>query len=566
MGSKTEKEQLSSIKMSINGIQLLFDEQHPLLVQNRDDSFLELGIKAYTQTDTGFNFYFDHDMLVEVSFQDEKRQILQIQVQPPQSLLPLKSVRLPFLRTGLVNDRVLPNPPGLLYTNEGEDYLLSMPPRSFIDEDKSQLVIPGDTAKTLRLSRNEARPENVLAGFSPSILNSLSPKDYQTTLNDYISLAYNSWRTTRYSSATGTWTKRDSEGRFDEEIMVALLSEAWERNEYARVFNEMRSSADLNPEKLTYRSSVFLGNLIRMTQVMDKSDTTETERIDHLIKQGDQELFLKPGLYQFAVDRGSEYLASDLLNFLDSLDLESVSLPILLGVMQNIYLSESSFPELDARIKKMEEFLQSRIIPAITHSVEGYFLLTGENQSGTYWSILAGAILIKDGQRTGDENISALGKALILSAVKLSDESAYLPASIEFANGAISALNKSLAPEETYWLINSNKSYPHHISLYKELGPGHWFYTLAQVNKINISSSEYRFNISFPRSRTHYLIFRGMPRIDPQEGMQLFGITWRNDSRFEVYSKGRYYNPENKTLMIKYSDDSVQRDIVIWLK
>ncbi len=123
---------------------------------------------------------------------------------------------------------------------------------------------------------------------------------------------------------------------------------------------------------------------------------------------------------------------------------------------------------------------------------------------------------------------------------------------------------KYKGPEDFYWLLQDNPSYPHEVSLYSQLGPGHWFYTLAQVNSVTIKPDEYRFNLSYPRSRMHYIFFRGLNTIDPMSGMQLFGITWRNAPDYEVYSKGRYYNPDTKTLMVKYYDDSVQRDIVVW--
>jgi integrase len=53
--------------------------------------------------------------------------------------------------------------------------------------------------------------------------------------------------------------------------------------------------------------------------------------------------------------------------------------------------------------------------------------------------------------------------------------------------------------------------------------------TTSQLMRyINIKPDEYRFNLSYPRSRMHHLFFRGLNTIDPLSGMQLFGITWRN--------------------------------------
>jgi len=46
--------------------------------------------------------------------------------------------------------------------------------------------------------------------------------------------------------------------------------------------------------------------------------------------------------------------------------------------------------------------------------------------------------------------------------------------------------------------------------------------------------------------------------------MELFGQTWRDAPDFEIYSKGRHYDQGSDTLMIKYYDDSVRREIVLF--
>lgn len=564
LGQGNEPEKIGSLTLGANGFQFLFDRQHPLVIQNRDESFNELQVQSYTSITNGYRIGFDQGVELDFTFSDEQKQALQILVRPPRDLIPLKSLRIPFANPSLSTARVLSNPPGILFNNNSSEFLLSLPPRSYVDDQKNMLVLPGDAEKNIRLAKNETKPDNILAGFSPASLAGITPKDYQTTLSEYVTGAYNAWRTSRYNSANGTWSNRENESKFNEEIMVSLLAEAWNRNEYTRVFNEMRSCADIHPDKITYRSSVFLGNLRRLTTQLDSADKEESERLRLMLNQKDPEIFLNPGLYQFAIDRGEKYLAPEILAFLDSLNPEELSLPLLLGVMQNLYLTESGFDDLESRISRYEGLIKSKIVPQIIHTVEGYYLQSEPNQASSYQNILAGCILQKAGQRNGDENIKALGQALVLSVIKLADELSYLPATIDMASGTIAGVNKSLAPEETYWLLHNNPAYPQHVSLSRDLGPGHWFYTIAQINKVSIKSNEYRINISYPRERTHYLIFRGMPKVDPQNGMQLFGITWRNAPDFEVWSKGRYYNPDNKTLMIKYYHDSVQNDIVIW--
>ena len=46
--------------------------------------------------------------------------------------------------------------------------------------------------------------------------------------------------------------------------------------------------------------------------------------------------------------------------------------------------------------------------------------------------------------------------------------------------------------------------------------------------------------------------------------MELFGQTWRDAPDFEIYSKGRHYDAQTDTLMIKYYDDSVRREMAVF--
>jgi hypothetical protein len=194
---------------------------------------------------------------------------------------------------------------------------------------------------------------------------------------------------------------------------------------------------------------------------------------------------------------------------------------------------------------------------------EGFFFQTKPNKGDGYYTVLAGRILERAGERSGDSRLIALGRNMVVSVLKLADELGFVPNQIDFSAGAIAAQLKYRAPEDFYWLVHRNPAYPREVSLYSQLGPGHWFYTIATVNSIDITPNRYTFNISYPKSRLHFLFFRGLNTIDPSSGMKLFGITWRNDRDFEIYNHGRYYNPDTKTLMVKYTDDTVQRDIII---
>ncbi|MFW5688879.1 MAG: hypothetical protein ACOC1U_04830, partial [Spirochaetota bacterium] len=116
-------------------------------------------------------------------------------------------------------------------------------------------------------------------------------------------------------------------------------------------------------------------------------------------------------------------------------------------------------------------------------------------------------------------------------------------------------------PEALYPLLAEAPAYPRQVSLYEEVGSGHWVWTIVPVTPVRLTEGEWRFELTYPRLRTFFLTFQGIPEFTR---MELFGQTWRNAPDFEIYSKGRHYNDETDTLMIKYYDDSVRREVVVF--
>ena len=86
-------------------------------------------------------------------------------------------------------------------------------------------------------------------------------------------------------------------------------------------------------------------------------------------------------------------------------------------------------------------------------------------------------------------------------------------------------------------------------------------WTAVDVTPVTLTDTEWRFRLEYPRLQTHYLYIQGVPSFSR---LELFGQTWRNAPDFEIYSKGRHYNEASDTLMIKYYDDSVERDVAIF--
>ncbi len=162
--------------------------------------------------------------------------------------------------------------------------------------------------------------------------------------------------------------------------------------------------------------------------------------------------------------------------------------------------------------------------------------------------------------RTNNQLHRDIGRTLIVAALALADENGFLPRVLLASGRTVQGQDGSFGLEAVYPLLIDNQAYPHLVSLYDQFGEGSWMWTVSEVSEIERQGSDVRIEVRYPRNRTHFLILQGIP---PFAEMQLFGQAWRNDPAFESYAKGRHYNPESNTLMIKYTDNSVVRDIVL---
>jgi hypothetical protein len=230
-------------------------------------------------------------------------------------------------------------------------------------------------------------------------------------------------------------------------------------------------------------------------------------------------------------------------------------------MLRNYYLADFPNAETAEVFARFTAAVEARVLPNLFRAQEaGFFLRSGPGRVDVFESILAGRILEAAGAERGDERLVTVGRNLVSSALALSDGDGFVPAVLYVGDDGLEGVEGALGPERFYEILSDNPAYPRQISLAEEIGRGTWMWTVAQIVDIDADTERHRFTIAYPRNRTHYIILQGIPTFT---GMELFGQQWRNDPSFESYIKGRHYNPRTDTLMIKYTDNSVQGDIIL---
>jgi hypothetical protein len=229
-------------------------------------------------------------------------------------------------------------------------------------------------------------------------------------------------------------------------------------------------------------------------------------------------------------------------------------------MLQNYYETLDADPESAGILRRFTELINTKIFPAIIKIEEGFFL---ENESGkidVYLSILAGRIFIRAGNAENDQVLESIGRDLIISALNLSDRQGFLPKNILFADMVLRGTEGRIAPEDVYSLLVDNPYYPRFIDLTRQLGPGAWLYTAANMQDVNISPARIIFRFQFPVGEAHHFVFHGAK---PYTEIQLWKISWRIDPNFERYNIGAYFIPERNLFMAKYNHRNREEEFLM---
>lgn len=556
-----ESSTISFVRVSYRGMAFEFDDEASLRLIDGNNESRILAPRSYSNTDTGFRIRFEEN--VTLSFDLSSSEGEELRVRPElAALTSADSISFPVTTIGgaALQRTTLPGIYPVRF--ESKTYHLAPPPQSELDSERGLLRIPADAdTQTVRYLQANAEQQDVFATWFSDDRLWIPAGEYEATVDAFIDDAYLGWSNTRLNDGSGTWDMRSGSPAFSEQILTATLAEAWQRDEYAAVFTDMRRAADRHSGQVSLLSAPFLGNLDDIRERFLEADERRTERLLDLASNGDPELFRTPDLAKFAIDRGSEELYRAVLAASEDIDFAESNMAQAIGMLRNYYLAD--FPNEESRdaFSRFASIIETRLLPNLYRAgEEGFFLRSGPGRVEVFQSIVAGRILQAAGTEQQDRRLVSVGRQLVSSSLALADEDGFLPAVLYVGADGLEGVEGAIGPERVYTLLSSNPAYPTRISLAEDVGPGTWILAVADFTEIDIASDRYRFVVEYPRNRTHYIIMQGFP---PFSGMELFGQQWRTDPSFESYIKGRHYNRESRTLMIKYTDNSVRGEIIL---
>ena len=550
---------ITELRIEYGGLQFTFNAESSVALDFGEGNQTLLAVIGYSQIERGFEVELQDEVRVQFLLTEDDDPELQIRPQipvpPPEAL----AITIPFATLDGAPSDPLTAGESLPVQHGSRTYLLAPPPRSTVQQ--SSVRLPADVqSQTIRYTAVKQEPEDVVTLWFSDRQLEITDQDYASRLQGYIDQSYRGWRTGRFNPGSGTWQMREGSPRFREEILTATLAEAWRRDQYGQAFADMRRAADRHADQIGLLSSAFLGNLRQIKFEFQSEDSATNQRLLAAAENRDPDLFRTADLMSFALHRGSRALADEVTAFAAELDYRDLDLFQTVGLLHNAFVSDPISAEAERAFGRFDSVIEERLFPAIIRIAEGFFLQSASGQIDTGLSVRAGVIMEHAGRQRSDARMLDIGRNLVVSALELADDQGFLPRVLIAGANGFQSSDGAIGPEELYGYLHDNPNYPQLVSLYNEVGAGTWIWSAANISGIEVTDEEISFAVQAPVNRTHYLIAQGVP---PFRSMELFGLQWRNDPSFEVYARGRHYNPQTRSLLIKYSDTVSERRVIL---
>lgn len=392
-------------------------------------------------------------------------------------------------------------------------------------------------------------------GFSPADF--ISPTAYDDSSYDGVRFRW-------LDQAYAAW-ERSMTAEPDEDTVISYTAESARRGNY-------RSAVATAPKLFVdgrsrgYRSAVYYGRLDEALRSLLAAERETLGRISRMANERNAELFVEPELIAYVSVRASKTLADDIAAFARSVDPATTTPALAVGYIE-CWTDWALFrPDQANPFDKLVDQARFVLSGLFRKAGNGAVLLVSGTKADTAFSLRAGRALIKSASVSKDRSWSDLGRTLIVSALSFSDASGSLPAELAYSEGSSSFVpapaTGRLPATRVLKFAVAETSLPRAVPLLVDSGgTAVWAWSSVPV-RARQEGPVLDISADFPVGETHYLLIRG---IRPFSKLQLYGIDFRTDPRFERYdSSGWAYSPSEQSLLVKMKHKSPTERIRIY--
>lgn len=382
---------------------------------------------------------------------------------------------------------------------------------------------------------------------------------YESAVESFLNNGYLGWKTGRFNSKNGTWKNVDGAFKFDNRVAAAYISESLKRGRYSdidKVLSLIKGQRDYN----TYVSAPLTGNIVTTDEKRSQKDDLLKKEISSGKER--KKIFLYNNLMEEIAWISSSALDRTFNDAVASLDLSGNYSPEILAGMISVYrdVAEGEGNQFHDLLK-LFSIIETKVYPYLIRTDKGLFLRNSNGFPDMFLSVKTGITLYDIGQLENNSLMSSIGRTLVVSSLKLQKKFGFLPSYLS-QDGSPS--DKGFYGVEIFYKdLSHNEFYPHVVMLKEEVSAQMEIWTAAKDITFKKDGTSYVFTITFPRGISHHLVIKGVP---PFKTLEMHGIPWNSDRRFQYYSSGWVYNEKNRTLYMKLNQRKVKERVVLILK
>ncbi len=555
---------ITRIHVTYSGVRFLFSEQNKLTLYTPDET-LAVSVQSYEVEDQSLIVRFEQS--ISIRFAEQGTNGISISIETPDSLAQYETIQISLSPNADYAKKIdKENPEIIEFLDQETTYILVLPPFSQYVEQSTDLLQIALTNRQTTLKLSES-VESGIRVEQVDILEQLpviSAESHTNQIEQYIDEAYLGWTDTRLNGASGTWDRFTEPPIFSEEIIVSLLREAWlsddldfSDDEYSEQAIRMRSIAQLHLSELSFNAMAYLGF---MQDIVPRQLIIQNNRLESLLNatlSQDIRILEQPDLIPFTYFTGTDELITRLENFLLFVEPSTLAVEYAIYLFEHYTLKETYPRETQSWLLGFESIGEEQIIPNLIRVDGELFIKTGINQVNTLLSLRAGLSFIRYGEERTDENMINLGRNLVQAVLNLKSEQNTIPNFIYLGSDNAETSQDHFNPESAYSFLRVESPGPHLTGLTTSEQRS-WAWGVGEIANSDFSDDELQILINSPPNRTSYFLFHN---IAPFDSMTLFGLQWRNDPTFEIYARGRHYDEELRSVMIKHNDSIPQRTI-----
>ena len=399
-------------------------------------------------------------------------------------------------------------------------------------------------------------------GLSVAALSDLpgsSAADWQRAVEQYAANALVSFK----DSVAG--------GNFSEPLVAAYIAEMGRIGMYQAAIESIPESYR-NGSGRTYLTNTFLNNLEKTWGGFVAREREDRSMLSRRLTESNPAVFEFPGLVPYLVDRGSAILLDDIVRIASSIDMANVSALQAAGILEASADCAKYAPERASALEALDDSCERKITASLVRVGDDLYISEDGKTVDTRETFRVASALINYGASSpARDPWKSAGHLLVTSLLGFVGNQSALPAQFTLAGddsgektGLVAQSDQMISPSVAYpLLVTGNTWYPHTVSLASQAGPGVWAWTSARSLQVTKPSADsMRITASFPQGDTHYMVIRG---IKPFRRIQIYGMDFRTDPRFESYNSSGYrYDAETGTLFLKMRHKAEYEDVMIW--